>query len=80
VDDLLNSKRAAALLGVSERTLERLRMDGEGPVYLKFGLTVRYDPVDLRDWIERRKRTSTSDNGGDPHRIAPTASHLASTA
>jgi predicted DNA-binding transcriptional regulator AlpA len=78
LDDLLNSKKAAALLGVSERTLERLRTDGEGPVYLKFGLTVRYDPADLRDWIGRRKRTSTSNNGDEQipqRRIAPAAPH-----
>jgi hypothetical protein len=40
VDDLLNPKKAAAFLGVSERTLERLRTAGEGPKYIKFGMTV----------------------------------------
>ena len=75
----MNAKKAAAFLGVSERTLERLRTEGEGPVYLKFGMTVRYDPADLHDWIEHRKRTSTSDNGGNKQgrrrRFAPAAPH-----
>ena len=64
MDDLLSAKKAAVLLGVSERTLERLRTDGEGPKYIKFGQTVRYQPSDLRAWIEARKRASTSDSGG----------------
>ena len=66
MDGLLNSKKAAALLGISERTLERLRTAGEGPKYVKFGKgSVRYDPADLRAWINRRKRASTSDRGPD---------------
>jgi predicted DNA-binding transcriptional regulator AlpA len=64
VDHLLNSKKAAALLGISERTLERLRTAGEGPKYVKFGMVVRYDPADILAWIKGRKRTSTSDCGG----------------
>jgi predicted DNA-binding transcriptional regulator AlpA len=65
VDDLLNSKKAAAFLGVSERTLERLRTAGEGPKYVKFGMVVRYDPADILAWTEGRKRASTSDCGGE---------------
>jgi predicted DNA-binding transcriptional regulator AlpA len=79
VNDLLNGKKAAAFLGVSERTLERLRTAGEGPKYFKFGMTVRYDPADILAWIKGRKRTSTSDPSGekkDPRRrIAPAAPH-----
>ena len=65
MDDLLNSKKAAAFLGVSERTLERLRTAGQGPKYVKFGMVVRYDPADLLAWIEGRKRASTSECGGE---------------
>jgi excisionase family DNA binding protein len=75
LDDLLSAKKAAALLGVSERTLERLRTDGEGPKYIKFGQTVRYQTSDLLAWIEGRKRASTSDSGavqqGVRRRIVP---------
>lgn len=69
MDELLNSKKAAALLGISERTLERLRAVGEGPKYVKFGkagsASVRYNPTDIRCWIEERKRGSTSEDGPD---------------
>lgn len=65
MDELLNSKKAAAFLGVSERTLERLRTAGEGPKYVKFGMVVRYDPADVLAWIEGRKRANTSACGGD---------------
>jgi predicted DNA-binding transcriptional regulator AlpA len=64
VDQLLNSKKAAAFLRVSERTLERLRAVGEGPKYVKFGMVVRYDPADILAWIEGHKRASTSDCAG----------------
>jgi predicted DNA-binding transcriptional regulator AlpA len=76
VDDLLNSKKAAAFLGISERTLERLRTAGEGPKYFKFGMTVRYDPADIVAWLKGRKRASTSDCGGErqgPQRHKATA-------
>jgi predicted DNA-binding transcriptional regulator AlpA len=79
VDDLLNPKKAAAFLGVSERTLERLRTAGEGPKYIKFGMTVRYDLTDLRAWVEARKRASTSDCGERQalrSRTAPTEPRL----
>jgi predicted DNA-binding transcriptional regulator AlpA len=85
VDQLLNSKKAAAFLRVSERTLERLRTAGDGPKYVKFGMVVRYDPADLLAWIEGQKRESTSDCGGerqDPQRRkaqrAPTGSQQTS--
>jgi hypothetical protein len=65
VDNLLNSKMAAVLLGVSERRLERLRTAGRGPKYVKFGMVVRYDPVDILAWIRGCKRASTSDCGGE---------------
>ena len=63
MDDLWISKKAAAFLGVSERTLERLRTAGEGPKYVKFGMVVRYDPADILAWIKGHKRASTSDCG-----------------
>ena len=85
MDDLLNSKKAAAFLGVSERTLERLRTAGQGPKYVKFGMVVRYDPADILAWIAGRKRASTSDCSGerlDSRRgraqRAPTGSHQTS--
>ena len=58
---LLNQRAAAAMLGLSPRTLERFRCTGFGPVYRKLGRRVLYRPADLDAWIASRVRTSTSD-------------------
>ena len=45
---LLTPKEAAAILAVTPRTLERWRMTGEGPRFLKLSrATVRYTAADL---------------------------------
>jgi excisionase family DNA binding protein len=61
---LLNTKEAADALGLSERTLERWRVTGGGPRYVKVGRAVRYLLADLIEWVEERRRQSTSDDGG----------------
>lgn len=43
----LTSREAAALLGVSERTLQSLRAAGTGPSYVRIGSMIRYRRVDL---------------------------------
>ena len=59
----LNTREAAAHLGLSTRTLDRYRVSGDGPVFLKFGGRVRYLREDLDDWARTRRRKSTSDDG-----------------
>ncbi len=59
----LNTRQAAAHLGLSTRTLDRYRVSGEGPVFLRFGGRVRYLREDLDDWAKTRRRKSTSDDG-----------------
>ena len=46
----LSTRKAAAILGLSPRTLDRLRMDGEGPSYHRFGNRILYLLRDLRKW------------------------------
>jgi hypothetical protein len=58
---LLNQREAALELHLSERTLERLRVAGGGPRFLKAGAAVRYRELDLRSWIEARLINSTSE-------------------
>jgi predicted DNA-binding transcriptional regulator AlpA len=60
---LLSQGQAAALLGLSPRTLERYRCTGFGPVYRKLGRRVLYRPADIDAWIASRVRSSTSDLG-----------------
>jgi len=55
---------AAAFLNLSPRTLERLRVDGRGPAFLKLGRRVMYSRADLVSWAEAQRRTSTSESRG----------------
>jgi excisionase family DNA binding protein len=57
---LLTQRDAATLLRLSERTLERLRLQGGGPLYVKAGRAVRYREADLEAWIAARVVSSTS--------------------
>ena len=59
----LSTREAAAYLGLSTRTLDRFRVSGDGPVFLKFGGRVRYLRDDLDAWAMTRRRASTSDDG-----------------
>ena len=51
---------AAKKLGISDRTLERMRGEGNGPKFAKAGRAVRYRDDWLDDWLEQRAFTSTS--------------------
>ena len=59
----LNTREAAAWLNLSPRTLDRYRVNGDGPVFHRFGGRVRYLVTDLEDWASARRRVSTSDDG-----------------
>ena len=58
---LLNQREAANYLRLSERTLERMRLLGTGPRYVKAYRLIRYRDEDLESWIAARTRTSTSE-------------------
>ncbi len=57
--NLLNQQEASAILKLSERTLERLRLTGTGPVYAKCGRRVLYRAEDLQSWIVSNLRSNT---------------------
>lgn len=46
---------------ISASTLQKLRMTGGGPRYLKTGHKVFYRVEWMREWIEAKVRTSTSE-------------------
>ena len=66
----MSTREAAAFLGLSPRTLDRYRVSGEGPVFHKFGSSVRYGRTDLESWAQARRRSSTSDDGSSGRRVA----------
>jgi predicted DNA-binding transcriptional regulator AlpA len=59
----MRTRDAAAYTGLSVSTLEKLRVLGGGPPFLKLGRAVVYDEADLSMWLASRRRTSTSDGG-----------------
>ena len=67
--EYLSTSEAAAVLGMSARTLDRYRVTGEGPPFHKLCGCVRYVRADLDDWVQARRRLSTSDDGGGEPRI-----------
>ena len=63
IDRLLHEAEAAKILSVKVSTLRRWRWSGDGPRFLKIGAAVRYDPQELKDYLARQVRSSTSDPG-----------------
>lgn len=59
----LPTPEAAEYLGLSPATLETLRTRGGGPPFVKLGRRVVYRQEDLKAWLARRLRRSTSDQG-----------------
>lgn len=57
----LNVKEAAAVLRLGVSTLNKLRVRGGGPRYLKLGRRVVYRTTDLTEWADQRARQSTSE-------------------
>lgn len=64
-DVCLVTKEAAQYLHASPRTLERWRVDGDGPPYIKLGPGLRakvlYRLRDLDAWLARFRYNSTSE-------------------
>lgn len=58
---LMNTAEAADYSRTGVSTLEKLRVQGGGPIYIKRGRRVLYDPADLDTWLVTMRRHSTSD-------------------
>lgn len=65
----LAPRETAAHLGLSERTLERMRADGAGPPFTRLGVRrIAYRVSDIEEWAAARTF---------PHRAAELAQRLA---
>lgn len=60
----LTQIQAAELLCLSGRTLERYRLEGNGPKFVKAGRRVLYRRSDLEAWLQANTFTSTSEAKG----------------
>lgn len=56
----LSVKEAALRLGMSKSWLDKKRVEGGGPPYLKLGRRVVYDELDLVAWASQHRRHHTS--------------------
>ncbi|MDB5470140.1 MAG: hypothetical protein JWR84_1700 [Caulobacter sp.] len=61
INQRLSVEAAAAYVGLSASTLNKLRVFGGGPAFLKLGRRVVYDVRDLDQWLSDRRRQSTSE-------------------
>jgi predicted DNA-binding transcriptional regulator AlpA len=58
---LLDVREAAARLGLSKSTLDKMRCSGRGPRFIRAtDRAIRYDPEDLKAFADERRQRSTS--------------------
>ena len=67
--ELMDTRQAAAVLGVQPRTLEAWRLRGSGPRYVQVGRLVRYRRAAIERWLAERERSSTSERP-EPQAVA----------
>ena len=56
---LMHETAVAEMLGVSCSKLQKLRLTGDGPPFVKIGRHVRYSPKALDQYIEEHTQKST---------------------
>jgi predicted DNA-binding transcriptional regulator AlpA len=57
----LRTPAAADYLGYAESTLEKKRLSGDGPPFIRLGRVIVYDTRDLDAWLAERRARSTSE-------------------
>jgi predicted DNA-binding transcriptional regulator AlpA len=57
----LRTPDAADYLGYAESTLEKKRLTGDGPPFIRLGRVIVYDTRDLDNWLAGRRARSTSE-------------------
>jgi predicted DNA-binding transcriptional regulator AlpA len=58
--ETLSVPQAATYTNLSKSSLDKLRVYGGGPLYIKVGARVVYDRIDLDTWLIGRKIANTS--------------------
>ena len=58
---MVDTKKTADILGISENTLKKYRIVGGGPIFHKFGRSVRYDLDDIADYRRGNRYDNTSE-------------------
>jgi hypothetical protein len=76
---VLRTPDAARYVGLTASTLEKMRLTGAGPRFIRLGLrAVGYAIGDLDAFVDAGRRSSTSDLGTPPRRTGETATTVGS--
>jgi predicted DNA-binding transcriptional regulator AlpA len=59
--ELADTIETAKRLGLSTSCLNKWRVYGKGPRFVKLGKAVKYRLTDVEAWLEERSRRSTSE-------------------
>ncbi len=59
---LIDTTTAAKLCGLSVSTLNRWRVQGVGPEFLKLVGAIRYRIDDVEEWLEANRQTRTREH------------------
>jgi hypothetical protein len=57
---ILSVREAATYTNISKSSLDKLRVYGGGPVFIKVGARVVYDTFDLNTWLMGKRVANTS--------------------
>lgn len=60
-DQLWDEGQLAAYRGCAVSSIQKERVRGDGPPFVKLGRLVRYRPEDVRAWVAERVVNSTSE-------------------
>jgi predicted DNA-binding transcriptional regulator AlpA len=71
IDPLFDEAQVSQLTGRGIATLQKDRVRGTGPQYVKLGRHVRYRPADVEAWIAQRIRQSTSEGARRTSGVSP---------
>jgi predicted DNA-binding transcriptional regulator AlpA len=62
IEPLLTEAQVSEILGRGVPTLQKDRVAGTGPRFVKIGRLVRYRPSDVQTWLAECTRRSTSED------------------
>lgn len=68
---LLTEQDASRVLCLSIRTLQKWRLCGRGPRFLKLGHAVHYEAAEIDRFLSQARRASTSDPGAGRTEAGP---------
>jgi predicted DNA-binding transcriptional regulator AlpA len=61
LEPLLDEVEISRLFGRAIPTLQKDRLHGDGPPFIKIGRLVRYRPSSVQEWLDKQTRQSTSE-------------------